>query len=337
MPNSFEELPLRTTAAESTWRRRLAKWATTGAVAVALPAAAGFAARVWWIFELASHFRVQYFWSLLVATVALITLRRWRIGVLVGAFCALHAVLLWPFYAPSYRSQTARANFKIVSLNLYSGNRQFDDVLRFIRDESPDVAVFLEVNERWGDSLTALDGEWPYSRMRAQRGTFGVALFSKRPFEESRIEFLANGFPAVMARLNVETAGEPAPVTIFGTHPMRPMLGVGDAARNEQLAALAKLVTARSGATIVVGDLNTTSWSPGFSDFSERVGLVDSRLGLGVQPSWPSFLPLPFRIPIDHCLVSPGIRIADRRIGPDVGSDHLPVIVDLAIVAPDGS
>jgi endonuclease/exonuclease/phosphatase (EEP) superfamily protein YafD len=37
------------------------------------------------------------------------------------------------------------------------------------------------------------------------------------------------------------------------------------------------------------------------------------------------------RIPIDHCLFSPGIRILSKEVGPRVGSDHFPVIVDFLI------
>lgn len=331
MTNSSNRSTRTAARAEPPWRRELARWTSIGVLAVALPATVGFAARRWWIFELASHFRAQYFLCLLIASVILVALRRWRMAGLAGAFLPLHGALLWPFYAPSHPATDARANLRIVSLNLNSANQQHDRVLRFIREESPDVAVFLEVSERWGEVLKELEGEWPYSRTRPQPGTFGVALYSRFPFDDSRIEFLATGFPAVVARVRVADKDDHVPVTIFGTHPMRPMWGLGDTPRNEQLAALAELVRARSGARIVVGDLNTTSWSPAFSDFRERTELRDSRLGTGVQPSWPAFLPRPFRIPIDHCLVSPGIRILDRRIGPKVGSDHLPVIADLAI------
>jgi len=33
-------------------------------------------------------------------------------------------------------------------------------------------------------------------------------------------------------------------------------------------------------------------------------------------------------IPIDHCLHSREVRIVRKQIGPDVGSDHYPVVVD---------
>jgi len=37
------------------------------------------------------------------------------------------------------------------------------------------------------------------------------------------------------------------------------------------------------------------------------------------------------RIPIDHILVGTGIRVFKREVGPDVESDHRPVLADLAI------
>ncbi len=37
------------------------------------------------------------------------------------------------------------------------------------------------------------------------------------------------------------------------------------------------------------------------------------------------------RIPIDHVVVSPEVKVIARRVGPDVGSDHLPIEATLAI------
>jgi endonuclease/exonuclease/phosphatase (EEP) superfamily protein YafD len=36
-------------------------------------------------------------------------------------------------------------------------------------------------------------------------------------------------------------------------------------------------------------------------------------------------------IPIDHCLVSPQIRVTGMRTGRAIGSDHLPIIVDMMV------
>ena len=59
----------------------------------------------------------------------------------------------------------------------------------------------------------------------------------------------------------------------------------------------------------------------------ERV-LAERQLRLAA--SFPSDMAV-LRIPVDHLLASCSIGVRERRIGPQVGSDHLPVIVDLTI------
>lgn len=53
-------------------------------------------------------------------------------------------------------------------------------------------------------------------------------------------------------------------------------------------------------------------------------------LASGTYPAW---LPIEFlRIGIDHVLTGPNIFRQQCRTGPDVGSDHLPVIADLVVL-----
>jgi endonuclease/exonuclease/phosphatase (EEP) superfamily protein YafD len=37
------------------------------------------------------------------------------------------------------------------------------------------------------------------------------------------------------------------------------------------------------------------------------------------------------RIPIDHCLVSSELVVLEHTVGPDIGSDHYPLLVTLAV------
>lgn len=84
---------------------------------------------------------------------------------------------------------------------------------------------------------------------------------------------------------------------------------------------------------VVAGDLNMTGWTPEFLSLQQDLNLRDSRTGWGFQGSIPDFVPekLAFlRLPIDHFLLSQGLAVVNRRIGPPTGSDHLPVWVTLS-------
>ena len=100
--------------------------------------------------------------------------------------------------------------------------------------------------------------------------------------------------------------------------------------RNNQLEELSRFVRDATDEVLLLGDLNVTPWCYYFQKLVRDSGLMDSTRGFGVQPSWPSnniFL----RIPLDHCLHTPKIQIVGREIGPAIGSDHFPLIVDFVI------
>jgi endonuclease/exonuclease/phosphatase (EEP) superfamily protein YafD len=40
------------------------------------------------------------------------------------------------------------------------------------------------------------------------------------------------------------------------------------------------------------------------------------------------------QVSIDHLLHSSELAVADRRLGPPLGSDHLPLVVDLSLIDP---
>ncbi|WP_371357457.1 endonuclease/exonuclease/phosphatase family protein [Hydrocoleum sp. CS-953] len=120
------------------------------------------------------------------------------------------------------------------------------------------------------------------------------------------------------------------PISLVVTHPAIPTKRANFKLRNQELELLADYVSKLESPIIVVGDFNTSIWSPYYHQFVHKTGLINGRRGFGIQPSWPTDFPL-FYIPIDHCLVSPEIQVLNSHIGENVGSDHLPLITDVAI------
>jgi endonuclease/exonuclease/phosphatase (EEP) superfamily protein YafD len=282
----------------------------------------------WWLpCELASHFRVQYLWIGLICALGLAAARQWRDAALAAVPVLLNLAAIAPLYWPSSTPRSESASLRVASINVYSGNRRHADVLKFIADTRPDVVLLLEVTTDWRDLLDALAADYPFQKIELQGGNFGMALFSRVPWESATVrEFGSAGLPSIVARLQWQ--GET--VILLGTHPVPPGGSEMWRLRNEQFEAMAAFCIAQTEPVVVLGDLNSTSWSAHFGTLLDGTRLRDSRKGFGVQASWPAWSPLP-RISIDHCLVSPEITVRKRFIGPDVGSDHYPLVVDLAV------
>lgn len=313
--------------------KRLLMWtAAVLGLGALLGLLAGLAARWSWVFELASHFQVQYFWTLAASAVILAGLRRYRLAIPPALFALIALARIAPFYVQSdARSpRDGSARLRILSFNVYTANRELGSVCNYVRERIPDVAVFYEVDEAWGNQLVGeLSSALPYHKTwtDAEAGTRGVAIYSCSPLWDVRFEDLGGGYRAVIAGMIVDSR----PITVIAAHTTSPTTPERLDRRNKQLARLAELSGTRSEPVVLVGDLNTTPWSPLFQDLVDHSGLHDSRLGAGVQATWPSALG-GLGIPIDHCLVSPEFLVKRCAAGTNVYSDHLPLIVDLVLL-----
>lgn len=291
------------------------------------PTVFSFLARVHWAFDLCTHFALQ---STLLATVflaAFLLFGQWKSAAVAGVLLLVNLARLAPFYFPNDDPQAGGPQLTLLVANVHTGNRDTTRLLQLIRRENPDVVLTMEVDRRWLRALDELKSTYPHFLEIGRSDNFGIALYSRRPAESiEEIELADSEVPTIVARLRIDGR----PLAVFGTHPLPPIGGEYAGLRNRQLAALAELVSRETAPTIVAGDLNVTSWSPAFADFIRSSGLRDSRLGRGLQPSWPTSSPL-IRIPIDHVLVSSDLSILDRHIGDPIGSDHFPVLVRLAL------
>jgi endonuclease/exonuclease/phosphatase family metal-dependent hydrolase len=82
---------------------------------------------------------------------------------------------------------------------------------------------------------------------------------------------------------------------------------------------------------LVGGDLNLPSDVPSFAPVRERFRVSFDQAGWGYGYTYPSRLPW---IRIDHILASPEWSIVRCWVGPDLGSDHLPLIAEVVLSEP---
>lgn len=289
----------------------------------------GFLGRLWWVFELTSHFRFQLAVALGVLTLLWLALRRWRLAAVYAGFAAVNAFLvlslLWPRATIATTSGPA---LRLVQLNVHTANQRSDLVLNFLRNAEADVVLLMEVNERWMQDLEPLHTDYPYVLAEPREDNFGIALFSRRPLINDKVIRLGSAsVPSLVSELRVGTNS----VLLLGTHPLPPGSSEYARLRNEQLKQVATYVRDQTLPVVVFGDLNTTPWSPCFTDLLHDGGLKNSSQGRGLFATWPAWLPALARIPLDQCLVSRTVQVINKRCGPPVRSDHLPVLVEIQV------
>lgn len=290
---------------------------------------AGFFGRLWWPLEIASHFRWQYAAALGIWSLFLALFRRWRTAIATSLFALLNLVLLLPFYGRP-GEKVGEPSLRVLSANVNKRNEQPQLLVELVRQLQPDVVAVIEATPEYVAGLEPLRARYPYSAGEDRLNPDGSVLLSQYPLADSEtIAFVDGSYPTVVVRLQ----GEPAP-TIVATHPPPPRGAARLRTRTEEMKALAAIAAERSGPLVVVGDFNSTPWSPYFADLVQSTRLKNARLGFGLQPTWPVRQIL-LRIPIDHALVSEDVVVHDFRAGPDVGSDHFPIVVDLSF--PRGS
>ncbi|MGD2156339.1 MAG: endonuclease/exonuclease/phosphatase family protein [Anaerolineales bacterium] len=287
----------------------------------------GFWGRKWWVFELFSHFRVQYFYALFAFAVLFILTNDPLLAAITSFFLLLNLVVILPLHLHASPSRDKSGTIRIILANVQTSNSKYDKVQSLIRDVDPDIVALIEVNQTWLEELNLNRSGYPFSRVEPREDNYGIALFSRCPLVKAETtSFGPYRVPSLVAEISV---GED-PLTLIVTHSPPPKSAAGFLYRNQHLSSLADYVDSLQNAAMVVGDLNITSWSQFFKAFLQDSGLRDSRPGFGVQPTWPADFPV-LLIPIDHALVSSHIVVHHRAVGPKVGSDHYPVILNFSI------
>lgn len=303
-----------------------------------------FLGHYYWLVDLGSHFRLVYLWIQFLFIVMLLlkvifyksqkSINGYFLSFLIIG-TILNAWQIMPiFFKPASPEVISAEKLKILHMNVLGTNRNYTFARNLIHEVNPDILVLAEYNSRWRYALEN-NGDlkrFPYQYV-VKYGNDG--LYSKFPLKSAQVEYMSPGkdpTTVVHFLLNKE------PVTLLMVHPRPPVKPHWYARHKRQFAKWEKDYARYGENVLIVGDLNTSPWSATFQHLLAVTGLRDSQMGFGVQPSWPVSIPkgnikltlLPM-IPIDHVLVSERFVVLERKLGPNVGSDHLPVIVELGL------
>ena len=301
------------------------------AVALAAVSLAAFAGRwVWWL-DVLANFRPQYVVSLVILGLIVLMSRWRRIGYGILTVAAINLVFVLPLYIGSPGvADPDLPSLRVMSFNLLSTNASYSDVIEYIRTVDPDLVLLHEASRPWEVAIEAANLDYQVIRPRSDSLIFGTLVMVRG----EDVEAISYGFAEAQPRavsIMYRPTGWPEGVSVLSTHPLAPTEKERAQLRDAQLDFAATWAADQEDGFIVVGDFNATPWSWPFRNLMARAPLRNSQLGFGVQPSFPTSSTFLMRVPIDHLLHSDTLSVVDRLLGPAMGSDHFPLIVDLQL------
>lgn len=310
---------------QATWRTAALDSLLRLSLLAAIPAVLGFAGAWHWLLDLCAHFRWQYAAILLIGLVAALLRRRVGLALLMLGAGLLNGWALrtatGPAMAPPVLEASSRP-WKLLVVNVQVDNPDLRALRELIERESPDVVGVLELSARGALALADLAERYPVHAIEPRDDPFGIGLWSRLPGSVIT--------PAAMPPIDLPTLrldwAEPG--RLWLVHPFPPIGAEPARWRDRQLAHLAGQVRGNVN-VIVAGDLNATPWSAAYRQLRRDSGLLDAGAGWP-QPTWsPPNVFAALALPIDHVLHGSGWRVLQHEVGPDIGSDHRPLIVTL--------
>lgn len=283
--------------------------------------------------DLAAHFRPIGVLALVLAGVVFLVLKCWKLAAAFLVIAGLFSIALFPYLIPA-RRDTQEPDVRIMILNVLTSNPDKQSVIRYIKKAEPDVFLLMEVDYNWQLEVEkVLRDAYPHGVHQPRNDNFGISLYSKFPLRESKVvtDFGLHELPSIDTHV-VLPGGKS--FQFIGIHPIPPMNQNYWQSRNQQM--LDVLTHRRLSIPVVVGgDFNCTPWSYHFRRFEKEAKLRDTALGRGISPTWvpSSNLGRILSLPLDHIFVSDEWSVCKRDVGPDVGSDHRGVVVELRLRA----
>ncbi len=286
----------------------------------------GFLDALAWPFELATVFRLQYAALLIVLVLPALLLRSRAAAGAAGLLAAVNVACVARPLAEPPDAGARGAPLRLLLVNVQAGNDRYGDLARLVHQVRPHAIGVTELDHSWASELARRLPAFGEDLVVPQDDdAYGIGVFSRVPLDAHVERFPEpDGPPTLVARLR---PGDGANVTFVVTHVHTPFAG---SIHERHLDALAAARPRLGEHLAVCGDFNTVPWASAFKRLASA-GLTDLYSGSWPGYSWPTWNPL-LRLPIDNCLVR-GVAVRDHGHGPDIGSDHYPLIVDLTVPA----
>ncbi len=244
---------------------------------------------------------------------------------------------------PFATGETGDRRLLVLTCNVQNGRLDAGALAGLIERERPDIVILQE----WSDELRDAIFRSPGWHVQANRGLCLASRLPPRRYEVLGDPRMPPGWRTIGLRGDLEAPG--GVIHLVGLHLRSPREGIEavldrglagssdldrvTALRAEESALARRWTEQATGPTVIAGDFNMPGdgalfrrdWS-GYHNAFNEIGLG---FGYTKFTRWHGAR-------IDHVLTGPGWRSLRCWIGPDVGSDHRPVLAELERVGGPG-
>ncbi len=257
----------------------------------------------------------------------------WAGGVLAAVSLLIHGLVVLR-YTPAWPKEVEDAEgghptLKLLIANVLMKNRENAGLFDFIDAQDPDLIILDEPDSWWEEQFRRLESRYPHTLKNALPNTYGMLLYSKKPFlEAEKKNLIEEGVPSFHVTIALD--GQEVRLHFIHPKPPFPKEAKTTAGRDAELIVVGKMAAEESRPTLVAGDLNDVAWSRTTTLFQKTSRLLDPRKGRGLYNTFHAdhFL---VRWPLDHLFHSDHFRLVRLERGPAYGSDHFPMFVELEL------
>ena len=268
----------------------------------------------------------------------------WRRSKFLASAMALPLVVFGILYGPSYLprvgSKEVGPSFTVMSYNLWGGNDQYDSIVGAINQMAPDVVGLQEINDRIANEIQRdLADRYPYRVIDGDQ-----AVFSRFPIVD-RVLLLIGDERAPIPVQHIVLDVDGRRIGIVNAHPHSPALmasrflglrlgypsGLANHFRDLEVREMMRVVEKIEGPLIVLGDFNLTDLQAVYGKMTQMLLDAHREAGYGLgftRTPVRGIGPATWRI--DFVFYTPELTALSTRTGDFAGSDHRPVVAELA-------
>ena len=268
-------------------------------------------------------------------------------------------LLVWigPRFVPKpIVAASGEKTIRVFTANTWVSNSLPDLLETQLRDSGADILCLEEVTPDFAvNRLIHLQSLYPYrSKQFDVKRPGDNYVLSRYPIISS--ELVELGMPDFPAPLRVVIDVDAQPMAVYSVHMAWPldddantetglnyyvglMLAFNDRIRNQQIHQLIARIKDEELPYIVAGDFNTSDFSVTYTQLASVMHDSFLEAGTGLGGSWPvtthNNMPkwLPPLMRIDYIWHGNGFRTVRSWQGLETGSDHLPLLAELALEA----